>query len=298
MNEQYENIVSTGTVYLENNDFGSLYDTFYKIADGLLASLSGASNSESGFYPVSTSSSGQDYDTITDFFYSIERFASEFASKIFSMFQGNNAGGTVSGEEIGEVTDVTGDDELNIADNGSENIGDATDDELTIADGGNDIVSDGSGDEAVFSKFDDNIYKFSLGDGDYIIDEDMSNSPADAIVFGEGIAPSDIRISKDKGDMILNVGPAGDSIRIVNQYDRKDSIVEYFRFADGTVLTAEKLFYTPLDIKGDGDVYDFPTEFGIKDNNLIGGDNDDSLHAGEGNDTLTGGAGNDLLSGG
>ena len=237
MNEQYENIVTTGTVYLENNDFGSLYDTFYKIADGLLASLSGVGNSESGFYPVSTSSSGQDYDTITDFFYSIERFASEFASKIFSMFQGNNAGGTVSGEEIGEVTDVTGDDELNIADNGSENIGDATDDELTIADGGNDIVSDGSGDEAVFSKFDDNIYKFSLGDGDYIIDEDMSNSPADAIVFGEGIAPSDIRISKDKGDMILNVGPVGDSIRIVNQYDRKDSIVEYFMFADGTVLT-------------------------------------------------------------
>ena len=83
----------------------------------------------------------------------------------------------------------------------------------------------------------DDKYIFNLGDGQDIIDEESSDSPADAIVFGEGIAPSDIRISKDKGDMILNVGPAGDSIRIVNQYDRKESIVEYFMFADGTVLT-------------------------------------------------------------
>ena len=126
----------------------------------------------------------------------------------------------------------------------------------------------------------------------------MSGSPADAIVFGEGIAPSDIRISKDKGDMILNVGPAGDSIRIVNQYDRKDSIVEYFRFADGTVLTAQDLFDTPLDIKGDGVVEDYTTKFGTRNNNLFGGDGDDELVARGGDDTLIGGAGNDTLYGG
>ena len=98
--------------------------------------------------------------------------------------------------------------------------------------------------------------------------------------------------------MVLLIGGDGDSIRIVNQYVDSWYFVENFEFADGTSVTIDELFDTPLNIRGEGVIADPGTNYGTRSNNLYGGEGDDVLYGYDGNDTLTGGAGDDTLYGG
>ncbi|WP_455530691.1 calcium-binding protein, partial [Ruminococcus sp.] len=82
------------------------------------------------------------------------------------------------------------------------------------------------------------------------------------------------------------------------QYGDSWYFVENFKFADGTTVTMDELFETPLNIRGDGEITDPGTYYGTRSNNLYGGESDDILYGNDGNDTLTGGEGNDTLYGG
>ncbi|MBO4523905.1 MAG: calcium-binding protein, partial [Ruminococcus sp.] len=164
--------------------------------------------------------------------------------------------------------------------------------------GGNDALRGGIGDDTLYGGSGDDTYVFNLGDGADIIDEDNANSSLDTIVFGDGIALEDITVTKDGNDMVLLIGGSGDSIRIVNQYADSWYFVENFQFADGTSVTIDELFDTPLNIRGEGVIADPGTNYGTRSNNLYGGEGDDVLYGYDGNDTLTGGAGDDTLYGG
>ena len=175
--------------------------------------------------------------------------------------------------------------------------GTAADDTIS-GQNGNDIILGGKGNDTLYGGYGNDTYIFNLGDGADIINEDNANSSADTVIFGEGITLEDITVTKDGNDMVLLVGGDGDSIRIVNQYGDSWYFVENFKFADGTTVTMDELFETPLNIRGDGEITDPGTYYGTRSNNLYGGESDDILYGNDGNDTLTGGEGNDTLYGG
>ena len=99
----------------------------------------------------------------------------------------------------------------------------------------NDELHGGSGNDELYGYAGSDTYVFELGDGQDVINEQESWSTGDKVVFGEGIAPEDITVTRDGGDMVLLVGNDGDSLRIVNQYKDSHYQIESFEFADGTI---------------------------------------------------------------
>ncbi|WP_295086923.1 calcium-binding protein [Ruminococcus sp.] len=109
---------------------------------------------------------------------------------------------------------------------------------------GNDILYGGAGDDALHGEAGNDelygysgsdTYVFNLGDGQDVINEQEAWSDGDKVVFGEGITPEDITVTRDGGDMVLLVGDNGDSLRIVNQFSSVYYQIESFEFADGTI---------------------------------------------------------------
>ena len=113
-------------------------------------------------------------------------------------------------------------------------IGSDTDDNI-YANSGDDTLEGGKGNDQLFGGYGNDTYIFNLGDGADFINEKSANSPADKIVFGEGITPEDITVTRYGYDLILHIGDNGDSIRISNHYATKEYQVESFEFADGTI---------------------------------------------------------------
>ena len=100
---------------------------------------------------------------------------------------------------------------------------------------GDDELHGGAGNDEMYGSGGNDTYVFELGDGQDIINDGRLNTAADKVVFGEGIAPEDITVTRDGGDMVLLVGENGDSLRIVHQFNDTDYQIERFEFADGTV---------------------------------------------------------------
>ena len=62
---------------------------------------------------------------------------------------------------------------------------------------GNDILHGGTGNDVLYGEGGNDTYIFNLGDGQDKIDEQNMTTPADKVVFGEGITPDDITITRD-----------------------------------------------------------------------------------------------------
>lgn len=75
-------------------------------------------------------------------------------------------------------------------------------------------------------------------------------------------------------------------------------IVKNFEFADGTVITSNELFSTPLTITSNSEIKNFSYEFRRREANLFKSDKDDNLYGYSENDTLESGKGDDYLAGG
>ncbi len=107
---------------------------------------------------------------------------------------------------------------------------------------------------------------------------------ADKIVFGSGIAASDITVSRSGANLVMKIADpanpaATDQITVENWWLGSQYRIETFAFADGTALGTSDI---QLDTSGA---------------DLLSGTSADSmLFAGAGNDVLQGGAGNDLVS--
>ncbi|MBR6995362.1 MAG: DUF2974 domain-containing protein [Ruminococcus sp.] len=165
--------------------------------------------------------------------------------------------------------------------------------------GGDDVLDGGKGNDTLYGGNGDDTYVFNLGDGsDFISEEGSANSTNDKLIFGEGISPDDITISKIDKDMVLTIGNNGDKIRLQYQYCDSSKFIEKFEFADGTVLTINDLLATPIVTKGAGTIYDTETSYGTKSSILIGSDGNDTIYGNGGDDVLEGSKGNDTLYGG
>lgn len=169
-------------------------------------------------------------------------------------------------------------------------------DELNGSDG-DDILDGGTGDDKLNGGRGDDTYIFNLGYGNDTINESISNSINDKVVFGEGIKPEDIVVSRESWDMILSVRDSEDSIRICTVYYKNGYWIESYVFEDGTVITGEEMINTPLEIHGEEKINDYSGGLGSKDRRMYGSDSDDTITAGSGNDLLYGYDGDDIING-
>ncbi|MEP7007768.1 MAG: calcium-binding protein [Sphingomonas bacterium] len=169
----------------------------------------------------------------------------------------------------------------------------------TIYGGGNsDIINGGLGNDRLEGDAGDDTYIYNPGDGDDIIhDYNYGNDGADRIVFGAGIAPSDLRFSNnpaDASEIIISFATGPGSIRVQNQW-WGDAGIEGLEFADGTVWNQGQI--AAAWIAGQATAGD-DTVFGSSGSDVVaGGAGNDHLLAGAGDDLITGGTGNDRLEG-
>lgn len=181
---------------------------------------------------------------------------------------------------------------------------------------GDDVIAGGAGDDTVDGGAGDDVYVFNRGDGVLTIREEISQSPANTVVFGEGISVADIRnnlrfVAPDPvvgtpGMLRIGIGSSGDTgetgdeVRIAG-FDPDDAEigvhgVEYFSFFDGSLLSYRDLVLNTFIVQG-GENDDALFGTNVQDR-FYGFEGNDELRAGAGNDTLTGGTGDDLLEGG
>jgi trimeric autotransporter adhesin len=172
---------------------------------------------------------------------------------------------------------LTGTNAASIAGNGDANTltGNASDNQLQGS-GGDDTLAGDAGSD---------VYAFGIGDGRDVID-DVSGA-ADAIVFGPGIDPSQVTVTRNGSDVVLSLATGSDAITVRNFLALASSQVESVRFVNGTVWNAALLTDMATSV------------FGTAGNDtLVGTGTDDRMLALDGNDSVSGLGGNDTLDGG
>ncbi|MDX8348616.1 Ig-like domain-containing protein [Cognatiyoonia sp. IB215446] len=150
-------------------------------------------------------------------------------------------------------------------------------------DAGDDVLEGGIGRDTLRGGSGDDRYVFNIGDG---FDTISDSTGTDTIVFGVGISPADIAITRESvSSMSFTLTTTGERIRVTNQYNedgRAGDGIERIAFDDGTVWTRADIeaFY----------IAQSPTD---SDDLLIGFDGRDEIRGGAGNDDLRGAGGAD-----
>jgi Ca2+-binding RTX toxin-like protein len=177
---------------------------------------------------------------------------------------------------------------------GADHIEGGDGDDILIGGPGNDDLR---GDVTYWGTGGDDTYIYNPGDGDDVIYDWVHNGSDDTLVFGDGIAPEDLILSRmgDWADVRITFAGMAGSIVIDNQW-HGESGIESFEFAgappwDKAAFAAE---YVRQQQSAADDVI-FGTLLPDAPN---GGAGDDYIETRGGNDVLTGGAGNDWLVGG
>lgn len=174
-----------------------------------------------------------------------------------------------------------------------------------------DFYYGGKGNDTLYGNSSNDQYYFDLGDGNDVITEGYYFSTTwrwsagDELVFGAGITADNISYTKVGDDLLVNVSLA-DSVTIKNWFIDSMSWVDYFTFADGSMVGASAITKEALTVHGSSgnDVLTGHATFGdalygeAGDDTLDGQGGDDTLDGGAGADLLYGGEGNDLLYGG
>jgi Ca2+-binding RTX toxin-like protein len=157
------------------------------------------------------------------------------------------------------------------------------------ADQGDDILEGGAGDDMLTGGGGANTYRFARGDGDDIVTD--WDSVVDAIEFGAGILPENVRVTVSGQDFILTVDEDGGSVTFRNAAAYPDSVE--LKFEDGTIWSYSDIVDHSLIGSEEAD----QLTGNDRDNVLLGLGGDDLLTGGYGNDLLDGGAGNDVVTG-
>ena len=177
------------------------------------------------------------------------------------------------------------------------------DDTLTVAQSSRDnLLEGGAGDDRLKGSANHDTYRFGLGDGRDTIIETLggaTSDQADELVFGAGIAASDISATRSYNDLVLQHKNGSDQVTVSDWFASTPTFsvsakrIETVKFADGTVwssaaLTAAALVVsgTPgADIMTDSDMDD--TLYGLGGNDQLSGDRGHNvLYGGDGNDHL------------
>ena len=177
---------------------------------------------------------------------------------------------------------------------------------------GHDTLHGGTGDDTLnggsfsaywgtYSGAGNDTYRFERGDGrDTILDFDTSVGNLDTLVFGAGILPSDLSVSRDLSQNLLLKLTGGTDVLNVRGYFISDGAsgwgVEEIRFGDDATTVWRVADVMRMALTG-GAGNDVLTGY-ASDDLLMGHDGQDSLNGEGGNDRLEGGNGADSLKGG
>lgn len=151
-----------------------------------------------------------------------------------------------------------------------------------------DTLTGGAGNDTLEGLNGSDTYQFNLGDGADVIQESWTNhnlSEDDRLVFGPGILPSDIQLSRQGNDLILSVAGTSDSVRVTNHFTYEawysSNDVEHFDFANGTSWTSAQ-------------VAAMLTGGTSGNDSIVGTPESDMMVGLAGDDTLVGGDGSDV----
>jgi len=176
-------------------------------------------------------------------------------------------------------------------------------DDTIYGQGGNDVLYGGAGNDLLDGGNGADAYLFGRGDGRDVVIADTNaqpDGPTDVLRLGAGISVSDVSVSAQGGDLLLNVAGGVDQVRVQNYFMANAQASMRIQFADGfswdgaainrqLYATDDKLIGTP-----DRDVL----EGGMGNDTLLGLDENDMLSGSGGQDLLDGGAGVDTMMGG
>jgi Ca2+-binding RTX toxin-like protein len=185
-------------------------------------------------------------------------------------------------------------------------LGGAGNDTLSVNWGtSNNVFEGGTGNDVMTGSYYGDTYRFNLGDGQDTINENYSYGGADKIVFGAGIAASDISALRSGNHLVFRNTTNTDQVTVSNWFADGVYQVETVEFADGTVwnaaaLTAAALVVTGTegaDVMVGSPMADIMSGLGGNDT-MTGGEGNDRLYGMGGNDNLNGGGGTNILDGG
>ena len=162
---------------------------------------------------------------------------------------------------------------------------------------GDDTLEGGQGNDYLEGGAGNDTYLFSRGSGQDTIDNrDFIADKVDTLIFGDGIIPDQVQISRSSDDLHLQIAGTTDTVTVRGYFlqdGASTSRVEAIRFADGTAWTVAQVKALALVTTDARDtVYGYGT-----DDFIDGGAGGDYLDGNAGNDTLVGGAGYDDLYG-
>ncbi len=245
------------------------------------------------------------------------------ALEIFGSASGDNLLGVKAFADV--LRGLGGDDTLNAVGGGDTLDGGEGDDTLTADywEGGTTFIG-GAGDDVLNGSNYADSYVFHRGDGQDVIHEAGPipwwgwDTYADKLTFGDGIAASDVTVSRSGMDLLLNLNGSSDQLTVANWFGDGGGYhqVEQVRFADGTTWSSAQISAAALEVTGSAGDDTLEGVLGFADvlhgaagndvlsasgsgDTLDGGDGDDTLNAdywAEGT-TFIGGAGNDVLNG-
>lgn len=198
--------------------------------------------------------------------------------------------------------------------------GTADDDQLIGYDGA-DILDGKGGDDHLYGGYGSDIYKFGYGYGrDTVSDWDQFDptpNTVNAIEFNAEVQPGNVTFYRDGDDLQVRLKGLEDQLLVENfffsPYEGDSAYanhagpylyeIEEFRFANGTIITAQQVRNVVLaGTQGDDVIEGYASSdrlFGYAGRDDIKGNaGDDFLDGGEGNDYIEGGLGDDTLIGG
>ena len=156
----------------------------------------------------------------------------------------------------------------------------------------------GTGNDTLTGAASADTYLFNLGDGqDVISDNGQGLGQQDKIVLGAGIATSDVALTRDGVDLLINIGAGGDQITVKDWYSASQYRIENLEFADGTVWDVNTLESMGLVVQGT-ESDDMLAGLSSKNDEIHGLGGDDQINGNGGNDLLYGEAGNDTITSG
>ncbi|WP_156152803.1 MULTISPECIES: calcium-binding protein [Pseudomonas] len=176
-------------------------------------------------------------------------------------------------------------------------------DDLLQGGQGDDTLVGGSGNDQLQGGQGDDLYRFSVGNGVDLIQDESGN---DRLQLTDAV-PGDVVLRRDQYDLVISRTATGDQIRIKDQFSYQAGLdghtpVESIIFADGTswdIAQIKQMALAGTDVADEifGHPDDDVIEAGAGDDIVHSHEGDDEVHGNEGNDTLNGGNGNDTLFG-
>lgn len=163
---------------------------------------------------------------------------------------------------------------------------------------GNDLLIGGRGDDVYAGEAGSDTYFIEkLAGRDLVVNEDWNDphsANTDLILFGSGIYPEQVQVSRDINHLYLTHESSGDELTVWYHFASLSARIDEIGFSSNNVRWDSESINAMFATSSEGDdvLYGFD-----RDESISGQSGNDRIEGGYGNDVLFGGEGNDVLKG-